>query len=711
MENRLEDLNQNIAPEIQQAVALLRRWHGEDAKTHLLHGLGVRDILECLNMGALEQAVGLLQTSMMQNSVERLQQVEQILGSQASGLMAETQKIGRASFLGAGVSRAEHMRQMIMASVNDPRVLLILSAERLQSLRQSQLTHTDNCVEMAQETRTIYAPIAHRLGIDFLHSEMEDLCFAVLEPTAYQSLQAKVKHLTEEGQAHLDWLKMRLSRLLKAQAIDAEVSGRLKGLRSLHIKMQRRQSPIERIYDLIAARVIVDSEEECYRALGIIHADGVPVPGRFKDYIALPKANGYRSLHTTISDNQGGRFEIQIRTRLMHREAELGVAAHFGYKHGNLADAQEVASLKWFRSLLEHLPEGLAFNDSVDLIGRELIADQLFLFSPKGEVVKLPPKATAVDFAYAIHTKLGETCVGAKMDTRMVSIRTPLKNGSVVEILTNNHQNPKREWLNFVVSAKARHRIRAALRQQESDRSIHVGKVAIQKILRPLEIKLETLLEKPPVQEWMRRNNLHTVEDIYLAEGFKRIHFKQSFIRLAKELEIMLPHTKGFLTKEPTVKKEPTAKAYSPEVLIVDGVEGVPTRLARCCAPVNGDPVVGLISRGRGVSVHHQNCMGLVRKALHPERVVNVRWSDVQRNLSPVHIEIQSKTSMREMLGLISIIEAEKAEVTSGRIHSGNGVYTQQITLMVDNYAQVQRILMHLNAVEGITARRTLEVN
>ena len=388
----LKTQSRDDAPEIQQAISLLHQWHGEGSRSHVHHGQGVCGILKRLNMGTLEQAVGMLQSSISQNPSHRLQQVDQVLGGQAASLVSQTQKIGRASFLGVEESRAEHMRQMIMASVNDPRVLLIIFAERLQSLRQAHIGKANDHSEMAKETQAIYAPIAHRLGIDFLHSEMEDLSFAILEPSAYQALRAKVRHLSKEGKAHLEWLKMRLSRLLEEHAIHAEISGRLKSLRSLHVKMQRSQAPINRIYDLLAARVIVDSEEDCYRSLGIIHANAVPIPGRFKDYVALPKTNGYRSLHTTVSDNQGGRFEIQIRTRQMHREAELGVAAHFSYKYGGQPDVQEIAALKWFRRLLKHLPEGLAFDDSVDLIGHDLIADQLFLFSPKGEVVKLPPK-------------------------------------------------------------------------------------------------------------------------------------------------------------------------------------------------------------------------------------------------------------------------------------------------------------------------------
>jgi len=535
-----------------------------------------------------------------------------------------------------------------------------------------------------------------------------------------------------ERAARIEQINGELRELLRANGLAAEVIGRTKHLYSIHQKMQRDRIDLERVYDLLASRIIVESPEECYRVLGLVHAAYTPMPGRFKDYIALPKENGYRSLHTLVFGSSGDIFEIQIRTREMHHTAEMGIAAHFIYKDGTPADESELASVSWFRSLLENLEQGRNPHESMELLERDLAPEQLFVFTPKGEVIKLPPQATAIDFAYAIHSEVGHRCVGARMDGRMLSIRTPLKNGAVVEIITAKNQEPKEDWLKAAVSSKALGHIRRYLSRKKKEEAVEVGQEHVQREARAYVRKVDELFKLEPFRDWMQRHGMSVPEDVYAAEGFGRISIGDVLERLLPRTEKGeaarpvpgVPRTEarearagkdagkegGKATGKTGARTGAKAGAKPQQVVTISGLEHMMIRFAKCCTPVHGDPVVGIITRGRGVSIHHRQCRNLARQFIHEQRMVEVDWSDEEAARGrPVTLAISTRGSIKDLLAPISLLEAEGTPITSSRVVSRHGEFTQHLTLRVDDSRQLKRILQRLNAMAGIRAERVLE--
>ncbi|HEX7927131.1 MAG TPA: RelA/SpoT family protein, partial [bacterium] len=565
---------------------------------------------------------------------------------------------------------------------------------------------------LARETLVIYAPIAHRLGIQYFKAEMEDLAFAIMEPAGYAELKAGVDARIRARTEPIEQVNVGLRALLEQHGIHADVTGRAKHLYSIHVKMLKNKVGLDRVYDILATRIIVKELDECYKVLGLIHAQYTPIPGRFKDYIALPKANGYQSLHTSVIAEGGDILEIQIRTEKMHREAELGIAAHFTYKDGQPQDAHELASVSWFRTLLENLEVGKDPRESMELLSRDLSPDEIFLFTPKGEVVKLPANATPIDFAYAVHSEVGNHCTGAKMDGKIVSLRTPLKNGAVVEILTSTKQVPNEDWLKYAVSSKALGKIRTYLRNQERAEALGLGKEIFLKEAKRCFRKPEDLFRHDGFRDWMQKNNLHNPEEVYVAEGFGHINLKFTLERL---FPLEDKAAKPGAEKSPAAKAAPAKaspagkKGRARNDLVVAGMENLMVRFAKCCSPVHGDPLVGLITRGRGVSVHHRDCAALSRQVYHEGRLVDVHWADEVGAQRPVTLAIRATTSMKHLLSVIPLLEEEGTPVTSGHITAKQGVYTQQLTLLVEDSKQLKRILQRLNAIAGIRAERVLE--
>jgi GTP diphosphokinase / guanosine-3',5'-bis(diphosphate) 3'-diphosphatase len=677
----------------------------------LQHALEVSNILAEMRLDLRCIVAGLLHDALEEELAEP-GALREAVGEEPARLVEELSRLSRAAFHGTEAARAEHMRQMILASTRDLRVILILLADRLQLLRKPGQLSAEQQQAVGRETLAIYAPIAHRLGVHSFKAELEDLAFRIMEPASWAELQASVDARIAERSARIEQINGELRALLAAHGLKAEVLGRTKHLYSIHRKMQRDRLDLERVYDLLASRIIVASTEECYRVLGLVHATYTPMPGRFKDYIALPKENGYRSLHTLLFGTSGDIFEIQIRTHEMHRLAEIGIAAHFIYKDGAGTDDAELASVSWFRGLLANLEQGRDPHESMELLQRDLAPEQLFVFTPRGEVIKLPPQATAIDFAYAIHSEVGHHCVGARQDGRMVSIRTPLTNGAVLEIVTSKGQEPKEDWLKFAVSSKALGHIRRYLSRKKREEAVVAGQEHVQREARPYVRKLDELFRLEPFREWMTRHGMTTPDDVYAAEGFGRISIREV-------LERVLPRAEGAPRPAPAREagREPAApkaargaaRAKPAPVVTISGLEHMLIRFAKCCTPVYGDPLVGIITRGRGVSIHHRECRNLARQFIHEQRVVEVDWTEEAARGRPVTVAISTRGTMKDLLESISFLEAEGTPITSGRIASHQGVYTQHLTLMVEDSKQLKRILQRLNAIAGIRAERVLE--
>ncbi|MDH5751792.1 MAG: bifunctional (p)ppGpp synthetase/guanosine-3',5'-bis(diphosphate) 3'-pyrophosphohydrolase [Deltaproteobacteria bacterium] len=684
--------------------AELRKKQQSTSHAPLEHALNVSRLLADMRLD-LDCVIAGLFHDVLEDSLTSAAELRNRVGEKVSNLVEEVSKLSRASFHGTETSRAEHMRQMILASTRDLRVILILLANRLQYLREAHMLTEETAHFMARETHAIYAPIAHRLGIHFIKAELEDRAFMLLEPEEYANLRTRVENNISERSARIEEINQAVKELLAREDITAEVVGRTKHIYSIYNKMKRARLDLDKIYDVLATRIIVDSQEECYRVLGLVHSTYTPLPGRFKDYIALPKANGYQSLHTLVFSPSGNLFEIQIRTRKMHDMAEMGIAAHFIYKGEGSSDKVEQASVNWFRMLLENLEQGLDSRESLELLTMDLTPENLFVFTPKGEVIKLPQGATPIDFAYAVHTEVGNKCVGAKCDGRMISIRTPLKDGSVVEIVTQANQEPKEDWLKYAKSSKAQGRIRSFLRRKERSEAIGVGRDMLAREARRAGMKMEELLQTEPFLEWMKRHNISTHEELFAAEGFGRIH-------LGDVLERLFHHgSNGETAAQPQTAPSPPPKKTKPKSLvIIDGLDNMMIRFAKCCSPVHGDPLAGIITRGHGVSIHHRDCKNLSQQIFSKERLIEAEWQDEHRKNRPVTLAISSSNSMKELLSLITMLEDDEGmKISSGRISSRQGMYTQHLTLMAKDSRQLEKVLQRLNAMEGIRAERVLE--
>lgn len=693
--------------------ATLHRDHFQDnGAPALQHALEVSGILAGMRLDLRCIVAGLLHDVIAEQLTEP-EALREAVGEEPAVLVEELSRLTRAAFHGTEAARAEHMRQMILASTRDLRVILILLADRLHLMRDIAQVPVEERAPMARETLAIYAPIAHRLGIQFFKDELEDLAFSILEPAAWKDLQEQVEVRVTERSSLVKRINREVTELLKTHGVQGEVLGRTKHLYSIHRKMQRTKVELDQIYDLLALRILLDTPEECYRVLGLVHAAYTPMPGRFKDYIALPKENGYQSLHTLVFGDSGNIFEFQIRTREMHNQSEMGVAAHFIYKDGSAPDELELASVNWFRTLLDNLETGQDSHESLELLERDLTPDQLFVFTPTGEVIKLPPGATPIDFAYAVHSEVGHRCTGAKMDGKMLSIRSPLKNGSVVRILTSSRQEPKEDWLKAAVSSRALGHIRSYLRKKEKREAIEIGRELVTREAKALVKKPDELFKLEPVREWMQRQGMSNPDDVHAAVGFGRVTIRDV-------LERLFPGEKALSGKsQPAAPQKPlpsssaagkAAKTKSRNVISVAGLENMMTRFAKCCTPVHGDPIIGIITRGRGVSVHHRNCPNLARHAIHEERMVEVDWVDETQKSQPVTLAIQARDSIQDLLEPIRLlVEEEGTPITSGRITSSRGAYTQHLTLQVGDSRQLKRILQRLNAIKGIRAERVLE--
>jgi GTP diphosphokinase / guanosine-3',5'-bis(diphosphate) 3'-diphosphatase len=694
------------------SVALIQKAYVYSATVHrnrftatgtpmLQHSLEVANLLADLKLDVRCIVAGLLH-DVVEDALADPAALRQIVGDDVAQLVEEVARLAKASYRSSEAMRAQHMREMILASTRDLRVILLVLADRLQTLRAAGALDVPTREALARETLAIYAPIAHRLGVHAFKADLEDLSFQLLEPVAYAELKQAVNSRLSERLATVDAIRGELLELLAKQGLTAQITGRLKHLYSIHTKMQQKGVSLDGVQDLLATRILVPTTDDCYRALGAIHAQYTPLPGRFKDYIALPKANGYQSLHTSVFFGSGDVIEIQIRTVEMHREAELGIAAHFVYKDGASEGEKTLASVGWFRKLLDNLEEGKDPQESMELLERDLTPDEIFVFTPTGEVIKLPTGATPIDFAYAVHSKVGEHCTGARMNGRMVSIRTPLRNGAVVEILTSQKQAPKEDWLKVAVSSRALSKIRAYIRQEERQRALEKGKELVARECKRVGKKLEDLMRLDEVQEWMRKNGMHGVEDLLAAEGLGQHSLRTVLDRLA------LP---GIEPPPVPVRKVPSrasGQGASGQV-IVAGMENMMTRFAKCCAPVLGDALAGIVTRGRGVSVHRSNCATLARYASEPGRRVQVEWADSgQEKL--VTLAIRTTSSMTRLIELVSVIEEQAGlAIVSGRIASKQGVYTQHLTVRVSDARVLNRILQRLNAMAGVRAERVLE--
>lgn len=671
-----------------------RRASGE---AFLSHPLAVAHFLADLRLDVTALCAALLH-DIVEDTRVTLETIEREFGADVARLVAGVTKLSRLEFPTQEAQQAENLRKMLLSMVDDVRVVVIKLADRLHNMRTLEFLPPDKRERVARETLEIYAPIAHRLGMGRIRGELEDLAFRSLEPDRYLQLQQWLEGQRRLNESFLDKVRGLLVAELEKNQIPGQVEGRIKRLYSIHQKLIRQDLTLDQLYDLLALRVVTDSVKNCYAALGVAHQLWRPVPGRFKDYIAMPSPNLYQSLHTSVV-YQGQHFEVQIRTEEMHRIAEQGIAAHWKYKDAadtSPADAQRIA---WLRHLIEWAQEVEDPSEFLSTLKVDLYPEEVYVFTPKGKVVVLPREATPVDFAYAIHSEVGHTCAGAKVNGRLVPLRYRLQNGDIVEIITQPGHNPSRDWLSFVQTSRARNKIKTWINLHERQQATELGRRLLEKEAR----RVGVALKKIPEEAWGRVTQEYgcpNLDQLYARVGFGKFAPRQI---LAKLLPERFPETRastgplGVLGR--TVRRvfrlrgEPMA-LRDPELLFYR---------ARCCNPVPGEPIVGYITRGRGIAVHAQTCSNVQNLLYEAERRIEVDWAQGGKETYPVRLLIRANDRPGLLKEMTTIIADHKSNIRNAEARTEpDGGAQVEVTFDVAEMQQLKRITTGLKKVRGV---------
>ena len=666
-----------------------RRLSGEE---YVNHPLEVAAILADLELDSATIAAALLHDT-VEDTALTAEEVETEFGPEVARLVDGVTKLGRIALRSDQQQQAENIRKMMVAMAEDLRVVLIKLADRLHNMRTLDPLPELKRRKISRETLDIYAPLAHRLGIGQIKWELEDLAFRNLEPEAYEDVVKRINRKRHEREALVSDLREILARELEKVGIMAEITGRPKHIFSVWQKMTRENKDFSEIYDLSAIRVQVDSVRDCYGVLGVVHSLWKPVPGRFKDYVAMPKSNGYQSLHTTVITHTGEPIEIQIRTHEMHRVAEFGVAAHWTYKEGG-KDSSFDQKLSWLRSLLEWQNEVGDAESFLDTVKVDLFQDEVYVFTPKGEVLNLPIDSTPVDFAYRIHTEVGHRCIGAKVNGRMVPLDYELQNGEIVEILTSKGPHgPSRDWLNFVKSSSAKERIRKWFKSQRREENVAKGRDLLDKELHRMHRLNLADLDDDKLVQIATLHKFNTVDDFLAAIGYGDLSPHAVVMRMALSLDT----PGGELRAIPLI---PNVQPI-PRVL-VRGEKGILTKIAPCCQPVPGDAIAGYTTRGRGVTVHRADCINAVN-AQDQARMVPVDWDSEATHLYPVAIKLEAWDRQGLLRDIATVVAENRVNMSAFEVH----VYDDKTavvsaTVEIDSLAQLSRLMEKLESVKDV---------
>jgi len=686
-------------------LSLLQRAYVFSAKVHdgqerlsgepyLVHPLEVAGILVDLRMDAVTVAAGLLHDA-IEDTLTTLDELERLFGEQVAFLVDGLTKIAKIEFTSAQERQAENFRKMLIAMSKDIRILLIKLADRLHNMRTLQYMGEDSGRRIAQETQDIYAPLAHRLGIHWMKQELEDLAFRTLLPEAAAELERRLHSKRKARQVYIDEVLEILSRQLSQAQLGAEVTGRLKDLASIHAKMEAQGISLDDVYDVIAFRIILEgSAEQVYAALGIVHSIWRPVAGRFKDYVALPKLNGYQSLHTTVIGPYGERMEIQIRTSEMHSNAELGIAAHWKYKEGVSGSPEDEEKFAWLRQLVEFNQELKDPHEFIDVVKMDLFPDQVFVFTPAGDVINLSKGSTPIDFAYAIHTEVGAHCSGARVNGKMVPLRHKLADGDTVEVLTQANQYPRKDWLDFAVSSRARNKIRASIRGAEKERSRELGRDLLARELRKAGFSLARLLDSGELAEVAKGDRDGAVDDLFSAVGYGRVPAADVVRKLRGE-EAPPPEPRR---RRLFRRRQPAAPGIR-----VSGQPDVLVRFGKCCGPLPGDDVVGFVTRGRGVTVHVKDCPKAFE--LDPERRIEVEWEPDATAPWRIRMRVRSTDRPGLLAKVTETISAAGINIGAARVTTtADQMAVQTFDLWVSDVDTLNAVMRQISRVKGVLA-------
>jgi len=672
---------------------------------YMVHPLMVAHLLADMRMDQVSLETGLLHDVVEDTSVT-VEDVRKNFGEDVARCVDGVTKLSKLDFYSAEERQAESFRKMLLAMVNDIRVIIVKLADRLHNMRTlGFIRNTERRERIARETIEIYAPIAHRLGMGKIRGELEDLAFRHIDPAAYDEISGLIESGRHANEELLNKTRQMIEAELRREGIPARVDGRLKRAYSIYQKMKRQKITIEQVYDLMAIRIITDSVKNCYAALGVIHNEWRPVPGRIKDFIAIPRPNLYQSLHTSVVGPEGRHFEVQIRTEEMHRVAEEGIAAHWKYKEGKKGPADDDQRIAWLRHLVEWQRDMQDPGEFLSTLKVDLYPEEVYTFTPRGKVIVLPRDATAIDFAYAIHSDVGQQCVGAKVNGRIVPLRYTLRNGDIVEILTQPGHEPSKDWLALVKTSRARNKIKHVINANERVRAIEIGQKYLEKEARRLGVQLSKI-QRADLERVAGEYGVSKIEDLYAALGYGKFSARQALQKLApqlvKEEQLELPKAGS---AEPAPGPVPPGQQDGDAVIRVKGVDDLMVYRAKCCNPIRGEAIVGYVTRGKGVAVHSKMCPNVQNLMYDVERKIDVEWARNTADAFPVRIVVHTDDRPGLLAQITSILSSENTNIRSLEARGENGGADRalvEMTVDVRDKKQLEKLVSAMRRISGI---------
>jgi GTP diphosphokinase / guanosine-3',5'-bis(diphosphate) 3'-diphosphatase len=693
---------EDITP-LRKAFEFARERHGAQKRLsgdpYVVHPIEVADILADMQMDLIGLETALLHDT-LEDTQTTVEDLKKAFGPEVARCVNGVTKLSRVNLHSREERQAESVRKMLLAMVEDIRVILVKLADRLHNLRTLESLSRERQERIALETLELYAPIAHRLGMGKVRAELEDLGFRYLDPEEYQAVTEAIESRRQANEENLEEIRKTVEDNLRHEGIPARVQGRIKRPYSVAQKLRRQKIPIEQVYDLLGIRILTDSVKNCYAALGVIHNEWHPIPGRIKDFIAIPRPNLYQSLHTSVMGPGGIAFEVQIRTEEMHRLAEEGIAAHWKYKEGKKGVSEDDRRIAWLRQLVEWQRELRDPAEFMSNLKVDLYPEEVYCFTPKGRIITLPRDATPVDFAYAIHSDVGHMCVGAKVNGRMVPLKHALRNGDVIEILTQSNSSPSRDWLSFVKTARARNKVRHVINANEREKAIELGEKFLEREARRFGISLGRIT-KARMEEVASEYGYPKIEDLHAALGYGKYSARQVLAKLAPDTI----DAEALPAPAPPPPPAPGAASPADLVVLVKGADDLLTYRAKCCNPIRGEPIVGYVTRGKGVAVHSRSCTNVQNLMYESERRIEVEWARGANESFNVRLVVHTDDRTGMLNHLTQILFDEEVNIRSvearGEDQGVDGAVVE-MTIEVRDKKQLERITSAMRRVSGV---------
>ncbi len=694
----------DFAP-LEKAFQFAKRYHEgqtrDSGEPYMVHPVMVAHILADMRMDLVAMETGLLHDVVEDTSVTT-EQVRKEFGDEVARCVDGVTKLTKLDFFSAEERQAESFRKMLLAMVEDIRVIMVKLADRMHNMRTLGYLNPDRRERIARETIEIYAPIAHRLGMGKVRGELEDLAFQHLEPESYKEILAAIESRRHSNEEFLDEIRQTVEQELRREGIPARIDGRVKRPYSVFQKLRRQKITVDQVYDLMALRIITDSVKNCYAALGVIHNHWRPIPGRIKDFIAIPRPNLYQSLHTSVVGPHGQTFEVQIRTDEMHRIAEEGIAAHWKYKEGRKGPAADDQRIAWLRHLVEWQRDVPDPGEFMSTLKVDLYPEEAYTFTPRGKVIVLPRDATPIDFAYAIHSDVGATCVGAKVNGRIVPLRSSLRNGDIVEIMTQPGHQPSKDWLAFVKTTRARNKIKHVINASERIKAIEIGEKYLEKEARRLGVQLGKVA-RDDLEQVASEYGYSKMEDLYAALGYGKFSARQVLTKVAPGIVKDEPEPKP-VAEPATPPGVPGRPSDGNDVIRVQGADDLLVYRAKCCNPIRGEAIVGYVTRGKGVAVHSRMCPNVQNLMYDVERKIAVEWARSTADAFPVRIVVHTDDRPGMLNQLTSVFSDENTNIRSLEaktdLDQGGGIV--EMTVDVKDKKQLEKLVSAMRRISGV---------